>query len=79
MAKKKDPQNDLTQSAHKIWLAGLGAVAMAEEDGGKLLKSRVERGKVEDLTVAIDKMRAADKPASKPRTTRRTTTTKKTE
>ncbi len=39
--------NEIKTSAHKIWLAGLGAVAMAEEGGEKLFKSLVDRG--EDL------------------------------
>ncbi len=49
MAKQsvKDIQHDLKTSAHKIWLAGLGALAAAEEEGGKLFKSLVDRG--EDL------------------------------
>ena len=46
--KKKDEKNiipeELRESAQKIWFAGLGAVAMAEEEGGKLFKSLVERG-----------------------------------
>ena len=135
MAKKKarDLQNELADSAHRIWLAGLGAFAAAEEEGSKLFKSLVEKGqgiedrgkekvekakgavsgvktvaesywetferkldekvtaiihrigvptkdeietltkKVEDLTGAIDKLRAADKPA---RTTTKKTTTR---
>jgi poly(hydroxyalkanoate) granule-associated protein len=32
-------------SANKVWLAGLGAVAMAEEEGGKLFKGLVAKGK----------------------------------
>ena len=46
MAKKKANviQNDLMDSAHKIWLAGLGAFAMAEEESGKLFKGLVEKG-----------------------------------
>ena len=49
MAKKKakELQMDLMDSAHKVWLAGLGALAMAEEEGGKLFNSLVDRG--EDL------------------------------
>ena len=35
--------DEIKTSAHKIWLAGLGAVAMAEE-GEKLFKSLVDRG-----------------------------------
>lgn len=42
--KSKDIQNEIKDQAHKIWLAGLGALAMAEEEGGKLFRSLVERG-----------------------------------
>jgi poly(hydroxyalkanoate) granule-associated protein len=44
--KKKDKElhNDIMDSAHKVWLAGLGAVAMAEEEGGKFLSSLMEKG-----------------------------------
>lgn len=47
MAKKqttKDVQEDLKDSAHRVWLAGLGALAAAEEEGGKLFKKLVEKG-----------------------------------
>ena len=47
MAKKKkakEIQAEVVESAHKIWLAGLGALAVAEEEGSKLFKSLVERG-----------------------------------
>jgi poly(hydroxyalkanoate) granule-associated protein len=46
MVKKKAKviQNDLMDSAHKIWLAGLGAFAMAEEEGGKIFKGLIEKG-----------------------------------
>lgn len=40
----KNIQNELKDSAHKIWLAGLGALATAEEEGSKLFKNLVERG-----------------------------------
>ena len=47
MAKKKegDVPRDLRDSANKIWLAGLGALATAEEEGGKLFRNLVEKGK----------------------------------
>jgi poly(hydroxyalkanoate) granule-associated protein len=35
---------ELREGAHKIWLAGLGAFTVAEEEGNKLFKSLVERG-----------------------------------
>ena len=46
MAKKKtkEIQNDIMDSAHKVWLAGLGAVAMAEQEGGKLFSNLVDKG-----------------------------------
>ena len=46
MAKKKseDVTKELRESAHRIWLAGLGAVAMAEEEGSKFLSTLVDKG-----------------------------------
>lgn len=47
MANKKrtqEFQEDLKESAHKIWLAGLGALSVAEEEGSKLFKNLVEKG-----------------------------------
>ena len=47
-ARKEFPM-DVKDSAHKIWLAGLGAVAVAEEEGSKFFKSLVKKGeKFED-------------------------------
>lgn len=45
-SKKKQPKIpvELRESANRIWLAGLGALSMAEEEGGKLFKNLVERG-----------------------------------
>lgn len=37
-------QHDLKDSAQKIWLAGLGALSVAEEEGGKLFRTLVEKG-----------------------------------
>lgn len=46
MATKKTRklQNDVMDSAHKIWLAGLGALAVGQEEGTKLFKNLVEKG-----------------------------------
>jgi len=42
--KSKELQQDILESAHKVWLAGLGAVAVAEEEGGKFFANLVEHG-----------------------------------
>lgn len=42
--KAKDLQEDVKDSAQKIWLAGLGALTVAGEEGNKLFKTLVERG-----------------------------------
>jgi poly(hydroxyalkanoate) granule-associated protein len=46
VAKKKTSQlqDEFKSSAHRVWLAGLGAMAMAEEESNKLFKALVERG-----------------------------------
>ncbi len=45
MSKKtKKVQKDVIESAGKIWLAGLGALSVAEEEGGKLFKTLVKKG-----------------------------------
>jgi poly(hydroxyalkanoate) granule-associated protein len=35
----------LRESAYQIWLAGLGAVSMAEDESGKIFKTLVKRGR----------------------------------
>jgi len=42
--KAKKVQTEIVENAHQIWLAGLGAVATAQEEGGKLFKNLVEKG-----------------------------------
>jgi len=37
-------QQDLRESARKIWLAGLGALATAEDQGTKVFQNLVEKG-----------------------------------
>ena len=46
MAKKQEKKvyEDMRESAHKIWLAGLGALAKAEEEGTKVFHNLVEAG-----------------------------------
>lgn len=59
MAKKaKNLQEDVKESARKIWLAGLGAMSVAEEEGSKLFKKLVERGE-EIETTSKDKVKKA--------------------
>ncbi len=45
IAKAKELQAEMTESAHRIWLAGLGAVAYAQEGGTKLFNDLVKRGR----------------------------------
>lgn len=42
--KVKKAKEEVRQTAQNIWLAGLGALATAEEEGGKLFKKLVARG-----------------------------------
>jgi poly(hydroxyalkanoate) granule-associated protein len=41
----KKAQQDIKQSAQKIWLAGLGALAVAEQEGARMFDTLVERGR----------------------------------
>jgi len=41
---EKNVQDELKDSVHRIWLAGLGALAAAEEEGSKLFSRLVDRG-----------------------------------
>lgn len=41
----KKLQDDLKESAHRVWLAGLGALAAAGEEGAKAFSRLVERGR----------------------------------
>lgn len=57
---KKLPE-DLKESAYRVWLAGLGALAAAGEEGAKAFNRLVERGRdlesrsKDDLKVQADK------------------------
>jgi len=56
----KKLQDELKDSVHRIWLAGLGALAAAEEEGGKIFTRLVERGRdVESRgKVEVDKVKS---------------------
>jgi poly(hydroxyalkanoate) granule-associated protein len=58
-AQDKNAQEELKESVHRIWLAGLGALAAAEEEGTKLFSRLVDRGRdVESRgRVEVDKMK----------------------
>jgi len=49
--KKKSTSEPLTESAHRIWLAGLGALATAEKEGSKLFRDLVAKGETFDTSV----------------------------
>lgn len=42
--KDKKVHREIKESAHKIWLAGLGALAAAEDEGTKIFSTLVEKG-----------------------------------
>lgn len=63
---EKNVQDEMKDSVHRIWLAGLGALAAAEEEGSKLFSRLVERGRdvesrgkveVDKVKVEVDKMK----------------------
>ncbi len=45
ITRAKQVQAEVIQSAYRIWLAGLGALAMAQESGGELFNDLVKRGR----------------------------------
>lgn len=44
-SQSKKAQQEIKQSAQKIWLAGLGALAVAEQEGARMFDTLVERGR----------------------------------
>lgn len=57
---EKKLQDELKDAAHKIWLAGLGALAAAEEQGNKVFTNLVERGRDVEAKgkVEVDKVKS---------------------
>lgn len=43
--RSRDLGDEVLDSAHRVWLAGLGALARAEEEGSRLFSQLVERGR----------------------------------
>ena len=62
MAKKngKVSPNDLKDSANKVWLAGLGALASVGEEGGKLFDQLVKKGETFEPKVMSQVEKAKD-------------------
>jgi len=44
MTETRKVHEEIRDSAHKIWLAGLGALAAAEDEGTKIFNTLVEKG-----------------------------------
>lgn len=59
MKESKDMQAELRESAHKIWLAGMGALAVAGEEGKTLFQTLVAKGEeMEDRSKSqVDKVK----------------------
>ena len=51
MAKKKDREGEISESVHRVWLAGLGALSAAEDEGTKLFNALVARGRKYERTM----------------------------
>jgi poly(hydroxyalkanoate) granule-associated protein len=62
-----DVPADVVEAAQKIWFAGLGALAMAQDEGGKFFSLLVERGqemeKAGEASVAALRKQAISTPA----------------
>jgi len=51
MTKKKEQEGEISESVHRVWLAGLGALSAAEDEGTKLFNSLVARGRKYERTM----------------------------
>jgi poly(hydroxyalkanoate) granule-associated protein len=72
--------NDFAQtvrdSAHQIWLAGLGAFAKTQEEGARMFESLVQEGRmVEERTRKIAESKMSEVSASVDKATRQATAT----
>ena len=58
---EKNTQEELKDSVHRIWLAGLGALAAAEEEGSKLFSKLVDRGRDVESKGKVEVDKVGDK------------------
>ena len=58
---EKNLQEDLKESAYRVWLAGLGALAAAGEEGSKAFNRLVHRGREDESRSKEDWKAQADK------------------
>ena len=58
---EKNVQDELKDSVHRIWLAGLGALAAAEEEGSKLFSRLVDRGRDVESKGKVEVDKVSDK------------------
>jgi poly(hydroxyalkanoate) granule-associated protein len=58
-SKKRDVGGDVRASAHKVWLAGLGALAAAEQEGTKVFNHLVHLGEGYDDTLRGEARKAS--------------------
>ncbi|HKV09278.1 MAG TPA: phasin family protein [Thermoanaerobaculia bacterium] len=68
----RNVQDEIKDSVHRIWLAGLGALAAAEEEGSKLFSRLVDRGRDVEAKgkVEVDKLKTeAEKVRAKAEST----------
>src|SRR6185312_134636 len=61
---EKNTQEELKDSVHRTWLAGLGALAAAEEEGSKLFSKLVDRGRDVESKGKVEVDKVGDKVRS---------------
>src|SRR5436305_9704897 len=62
---EKKLQDDLKESAYRIWLAGLGALAAAEQEGSKMFSRLVDRGREVESRGKVDVQETVDRAKAK--------------
>ena len=64
-AARKETPTDVVESAQQIWMAGLGVLTLAQEEGGKLFNALVDAGKQMEKVMPspVDALRTAQDSA----------------